>query len=36
MLDCYSRRRIISGFVRGGAVGTLQAGIDAHGEPGAI
>ena len=28
MLDCYSGGRIISGFVRGGAVETLQAGID--------
>ena len=28
MLDCYSGVRIISGFVRGEAVGTLQAGID--------
>ena len=29
MLDCYSGGRIISGFVRGGAVEFLQAGIDA-------
>ena len=28
MLDCYSGGRIISGFVRGGAVESLQAGID--------
>ena len=28
MLDCYSNGRIISGIVRGGAVETLQAGID--------
>jgi len=28
MLDCYSGGRIISGFVRGGAVETLQAGIE--------
>ncbi len=28
MLDCYSGGRLISGFVRGGAVETLQAGID--------
>ena len=28
MLDCYSNGRLISGFVRGGAVETLQAGID--------
>ena len=28
MLDCYSGGRIISGFVRGVAVETLQAGID--------
>ena len=28
MLDCYSGGRIISGFVRGGAVETLQAGIN--------
>ena len=28
MLDCYSGGRIISGFVRGGAVETLQSGID--------
>ncbi len=28
MLDCYSGGRIISGFVRGGALETLQAGID--------
>ena len=28
MLDCYSNGRIISGFVRGTAVETLQAGID--------
>ena len=28
MLDCYSGGRIISGFVRGGAGETLQAGID--------
>jgi len=28
MLDCYSGGRIISGFVRGTAVETLQAGID--------
>ena len=28
MLDCYSGGRIISGFVRGGAVETLQAGLD--------
>ena len=28
MLDCYSGGRIISGFVRGGAVEYLQAGID--------
>src|SRR5215471_4591830 len=28
MLDCYSGGRIISSFVRGGAVETLQAGID--------
>ena len=28
MLDCYSGGRIISGFVRGGAVEFLQAGID--------
>ena len=28
MLDCYSNGRIISGFVRGGAVESLQAGID--------
>ena len=27
MLDCYSHGRLISGFVRGGAVETLQAGI---------
>ena len=27
MLDCYSEGRLISGFVRGGAVETLQAGI---------
>ena len=27
MLDCYSGGRIISGFVRGTAVETLQAGI---------
>ena len=27
MLDCYSQGRLISGFVRGGAVETLQAGI---------
>jgi alkanesulfonate monooxygenase SsuD/methylene tetrahydromethanopterin reductase-like flavin-dependent oxidoreductase (luciferase family) len=28
MLDCYSGGRLISGFVRGGAVETLQAGLD--------
>ena len=28
MLDCFSNGRLISGFVRGGAVETLQAGID--------
>ena len=28
MLDCYSGGRIISGFVRGAAAETLQAGID--------
>ena len=28
MLDCYSGGRIISGFVRGGAVESLQGGID--------
>ena len=28
MLDCYSGGRLISGFVRGGATETLQAGID--------
>ena len=28
MLDCFSGGRIISGFVRGTAVETLQAGID--------
>jgi len=28
MLDCYSGGRLVSGFVRGGAVETLQAGID--------
>ena len=28
MLDCYSSGRIISGFVRGGAVESLQGGID--------
>jgi alkanesulfonate monooxygenase SsuD/methylene tetrahydromethanopterin reductase-like flavin-dependent oxidoreductase (luciferase family) len=28
MLDCYAGGRIISGFVRGGSVETLQAGID--------
>ncbi len=28
MLDCYSGGRIISGFVRGSSVETLQAGID--------
>ena len=28
MLDCYSGGRLISGFVRGGAVETLMAGID--------
>jgi alkanesulfonate monooxygenase SsuD/methylene tetrahydromethanopterin reductase-like flavin-dependent oxidoreductase (luciferase family) len=28
VLDCYSGGRLISGFVRGGAVETLQAGID--------
>jgi len=28
MLDCFSGGRIISGFVRGGAVETIQAGID--------
>ena len=28
MLDCYSGGRLISGFVRGGAVETLQAGFD--------
>ena len=28
MLDCYSGGRIISGFVRGSAVETLQAGLD--------
>ena len=28
MLDCYSNGRIISGFVRGTAVETLQSGID--------
>ena len=28
MIDCYSNGRLISGFVRGGAVETLQAGID--------
>ena len=27
MIDCYSEGRLISGFVRGGAVETLQAGI---------
>ena len=27
MLDCYSEGRLISGFVRGGAVETLQAGL---------
>ena len=27
MLDCYSEGRLISGFMRGGAVETLQAGI---------
>ena len=36
MLDCYSGGRIISGFVRGGAVETLQAGIDPHGKPGTV
>ena len=28
MLDCYSGGRLVSGFVRGGAVETLQAGLD--------
>ncbi len=28
MLDCYSGGRLISGFVRGGAVETLMAGLD--------
>ena len=28
MLDCYSGGRIISGFVRGSSIETLQAGID--------
>ena len=28
MLDCYSGGRVISGFVRGGAVESLQGGID--------
>jgi alkanesulfonate monooxygenase SsuD/methylene tetrahydromethanopterin reductase-like flavin-dependent oxidoreductase (luciferase family) len=28
MLDCYSGGRLISGFVRGGAVETLHAGLD--------
>ena len=28
MLDCFSGGRLISGFVRGGAVETLQAGLD--------
>ncbi len=28
MLDCYSGGRIVSGFVRGGAVEYLQAGVD--------
>jgi len=33
MLDCYSGGRLISGFVRGGAVETLQAGIDPTARP---
>ena len=28
MIDCYSGGRLVSGFVRGGAVETLQAGLD--------
>src|SRR5260370_40874736 len=36
MLDCYSGGRIISGFVRGGAVETLQAGIDPPGNRGGV
>ena len=36
MLDCYSGGRIISGFVRGTAVESLQGGIDPHGKPGAV